>query len=198
MDRHILQVRNIIVEPGKVGRERFFPISYHFVFQVRFFHFLQNQFFQMGEVRISLPPEMDVFIHGFFQFLQLIVGTGLGLGRRQVGNEDGAASPFRLDSFAGDGHVVGVHIGQVPEGQVRIAGSGEPCIFAGQPFQASVGTHMDHGVRLPFFPEPLVEGNVVVGGGSGGRVVYLVRVFAKSPGRLDRNEYVAVHGARHQ
>ena len=182
------------MEAGEVVRERFILFSDHFVLQVRFFHLLENQLLRTGEVSVPLPAEVDVFIHGLFQFFQLIVSAGLGLGRRQVGNENGAASPFGLDSFSGDGDVVGVHIGQIPKGQVRIAALGEAGILSRQPFQAPMGSYVDQGVRLPFLSKPLVKGQIVVGGRGSWRVVDLIRIFPKSPGRLDGDKDMAVHG----
>ena len=91
----------------------FFPLD--LTVQIRFFDLCQYQFFQAGQVFRRGPLEMYVFLHGLFQFFQFVIGAGLGLGRRQMFIQYGSPAPLGLNSLACNGHIVNIHVGQVPQ-----------------------------------------------------------------------------------
>ena len=90
-----------------------FPLD--LAIQIRFFNLCQHQFFQTGQIFRRGPLEMNIFFHRFFQFFQFIIGAGLGLGRGQMFVQYGSPAPLGLDSLACNGHIVNIHVGQIPQ-----------------------------------------------------------------------------------
>ena len=60
-----------------------------------------------------------------------------------------------------------------------------------------MGTYVNHGIRLPHIPDPFIKSQVLVGRSHIGGMIDFTGIFTESPGRLDRDEYMAVQHARH-
>ena len=146
---------------------------------------------------LSLPgfAEMGIFVKEPFQVCQFFVSPRFGHGRGQVTHEAGAPPPFGLDPFSHNGHVVEIQIRQVPQGELRIAFPVQAHALPREPFQISMGAHMDDHIRLPSIPQPLIKSQVLMGGRHIGIVVQFPRVQAIAPCRLDGEENMTVHGS---
>ena len=86
MDFAVLQLFDVIVEICHIIIKGSSLLHGHIAFQFCFFYKLQNRFFH---VRYVVPRffQVSVFVHGLFQFLQFIVGTGIGYRRRHVADK---------------------------------------------------------------------------------------------------------------
>ena len=158
---------------------------------------LQNLFLKLRRLFRIFFCEMAVLVRHFFQFRQLVESSRFRHGGRQVADEAGAAPAFGDDAFAGNGHQVRINVGQGAQGDIGITGAVQARGFARQPLQVAVGAQVDHRVRLEHFPQPVIEGQVLVGGRDGRIVVGPRRIHAVLAGGLHSHEHIAVHGARY-
>ena len=141
---------------------------------------------------------MTVFVSHFFQFRQFIKSTGFRHGGGQVADKAGAAAAFGDDAFAGNRHQVRVNVGQGTQSDIRIAGVVQPGCLARQPFQIAVGAQMDHCVCFEYFPQPVIESQVLMGGGYGRIMIGPGGIHAILAGGLHSHKNIAVHGTGHQ
>ena len=141
---------------------------------------------------------MAVFVSHFFQLCQFVESTGFRYGGGQVADKAGAAAAFGDDAFAGDGHQVRVNVGQGTQGDIGIAGTVQSGCLTRQPFQIAVGAQMNHCVCFEHFPQPVIERQVLVGGGYGRIVIGPGGIHAILTGRLHSHKNVAIHGTGHQ
>ena len=197
MDLAVLQFFYVSVEFGQVVFKGFcFIVGNRFV-QLCFVSQFQNLFLQLRGLFRIFFLKMAVLVCHFFQLRQLVESARFRHGGGQVTDEAGTAPAFGDDAFAGDGHQVGVNVGQAAQGDVRIAGTVQPRGLAGQPFQVAMGAQVDHRVRLEHFPQPVIKCKILVGGRDGRIVVGPGGVHAVLAGGLHRHKHVAVHGTGH-
>ena len=197
MDLAVLQLFNVSVEFRQVIGKRFRFIVVNGFVQLRLMGQLQNLFLKLRRLFRIFFCEVAVLVCHLFQFRQLVESSRFRHGGRQVADEAGAAPAFGDDAFAGNGHQVRINVGQGAQGDIGITGTVQACGLARQPFQVAVGAQVDHRVRLEHFPQPVIEGQVLVGGRDGRIVVGPRRIHAVLAGGLHGHEHIAVHGARH-
>ena len=192
---HVFQIRNVVMQSSHIIFKGFILFPQNFIFQIRFLHLFQYQLLQLGQVFRSCLPEVYIFFHSLFQLFQFIIGSSLGLRCRKMFIQHSRPSAFCLYSFPGYSHVIDIHVRQLPKGQVRIAGSAEAGILSRQPFKGAMGSDMGYGICFPYIPHPLIKGQVLMCRGAVRRMIYLGRIFPKTPGRLNGNEHIAIHCA---
>ena len=172
MDFAVLQLFNVIMETCRIFIEvRSFFIG-NVLIQFCLLHQFQNRLFHILHA-VSRFLHMGIFIHRLFQFGNFIIGTGIGNRSRHIADEAAGSPPLGNHAFAGNGHMVGIYVRKVSQGNIRIAFLIQPHALARQPFQVPVGTHMNHRIRLPYIPKPIVEGQVLVGRSDVGVMVRL-------------------------
>ena len=181
-----VQVADILV---KILRGRFGNVF----FQVRLLHLAADQFLKLPHRRVfRILFEMAVFFQQLFQFGQFLIRSGHAHRRGKVTDQAGGAASFGLDSLSHARDPVGINIGQITQGNFRIAAirHGDP--FARQPFQRTMRSHVNDHIRLPDIPHPGIKADIVVRRRTVRRMINLAGILPEPPRRLNGNENIAI------
>ena len=150
-------------------------------------------------IRQRLPQDRDpvaaqlsclpVLVQQLLQLLLLAMQPGTGQGRREVVENHGLAAPLRLGALARIVHDEGVEVGQGTHGQIREARLGQAHTLARQPLQVAVFAEMHHRMGAVNGLQPVVGGQVVVGGRQLGAVVAQLRIPFIPAAGLDQHHH---------
>ena len=110
----------------------------------------------------------------------------------------GGTPPFCLNPFPYNCYIIRINVGQVPQRHIRITLPGKPRVFAGQPFQRAVSSHVDDRIRFPDIPQPFIISQIMMRRRTGRIVDDLAQIFAKPSGRLHTDINIAVGNAGNQ
>ena len=155
---HIFQVGDIVMQPAYIFSKRLILSVRHLILEVGLLDLCADQLLQPAQIFRLRRAEMHVFVHDFFQLLQLIINTGIRLRRRQMLYQAGRAATLRLNTLACNNHVIRINVRQIAQGQIRIAGAVQSGVLARQPFQAAMRADMRHSISLPDIAHPAIEG----------------------------------------
>ena len=110
----------------------------------------------------------------------------------------GAPPSFGLYPLSGNGHMVRIHIGKRAQCQIRITAQVKSRALARQPFQISMGSYMNDGIRLPDIPYPQVIGQVLMGRSDKRIMIDFGCIKTVAPGCLHRDKNMSIHNTGNQ
>ena len=113
---HIFQVSDIVMQPAYIFSKRLVLNMRHLVLKVGLLDLRADQLLQPAKIFRLRRAEMHVFVHDFFQLLQLIINTRLRLRRRQMLYQAGSATTLRLNALACNNHVIRINVRQIAQG----------------------------------------------------------------------------------